>query len=220
MLNFRSPSIYGTRMDSGEGPAYITRLLQEWQSGSQDAFDRLVTLVYNELRALASRQRTREWRHDRLQITAVVTEAYLRLLDQREVDWKNRGHFFAIASQLMRRVLIDHARLRTREKRGGIQTPAELNEAVTVPDTHALDAVDVLDLDRALTRLEALDAAQARIIELRFFGGLTIEETAHALALSPTTVKREWAIARGWLYRELTRQAQAGAPRMGHSACN
>jgi RNA polymerase sigma-70 factor, ECF subfamily len=220
MLNFRSPSIYGTRMDSGEGPAYITRLLQEWQNGSQDAFDRLVPLVYNELRALAARQLTREWRHDRLEITAVVTEAYLRLLDQREVDWKSRGHFFAIASQLMRRVLIDHARLRTREKRGGIQTPAELNEAVTVPDTHALDAVDVLDLDRALTKLEALDAAQARIIELRFFGGLTIEETAHALALSPTTVKREWAVARGWLYRELTRQAQASARRMGQSACN
>jgi RNA polymerase sigma factor (TIGR02999 family) len=220
MLNFRSPSIYGTRMDSGEGPAYITRLLQEWQNGSQDAFDRLVPLVYNELRALASRQLTREWRHDRLEITAVVTEAYLRLLDQREVDWKSRGHFFAIASQLMRRVLIDHARLRTREKRGGIQTPAELNEAVTVPDTHPLDAVDVLDLDRALTKLETLDAAQARIIELRFFGGLTIEETAHALALSPTTVKREWAIARGWLYRELTRQAQAGAGRMGQSAAH
>jgi RNA polymerase sigma factor (TIGR02999 family) len=180
-------------MDNCEGPAYITHLLQEWQNGSQNAFDRLVPLVYNELRALASRQLTREWRHDRLEITAVVTEAYLRLLDQRDVDWKNRGHFFAIASQLMRRVLIDHARSRTRAKRGGIQTPAELNEALTVAETHALDAVDVLDLDRALTKLEVLDAAQARIIELRFFGGLTIEETAHALALSPTTVKREWA---------------------------
>jgi len=203
---------------SDQSPAHITHLLQEWQNGSQDAFDRLVPLVYNELRTLASRQLTREWRHDRLEITAVVTEAYLRLLDQRDVDWKSRGHFFAIASQLMRRVLIDHARLRTREKRGGIQTPAEFNEALTVADTHALDAVDVLDLDRALTRLEALDPGQARIIELRFFGGLTIEETAHSLALSPTTVKREWAIARGWLYRELTRQAQASAHRMGQSA--
>ena len=203
---------------SDQSPAHITHLLQEWQNGSQDAFDRLVPLVYNELRTLASRQLTREWRHDRLEITAVVTEAYLRLLDQRDVDWKSRGHFFAIASQLMRRVLIDHARLRTREKRGGIQTPAEFNEALTVADTHALDAVDVLDLDRALTRLEALDPGQARIIELRFFGGLTIEETAHSLALSPTTVKREWAIARGWLYRELTRQAHASAHRMGQSA--
>lgn len=204
-------------MDDRDGPAHITHLLQEWQNGSQDAFDRLVPLVYTELRALASRQLTREWRHDRLQITAVVTEAYLRLLDQRDVDWKSRGHFFAIASQLMRRILIDHARLRMREKRGGIQTPAEFDEALTVADTHAIDAVDVLDLDRALSKLEALDAGQARIIELRFFGGLTIEETAHALALSPTTVKREWAIARGWLYRELTRHAQTGAPRMGHS---
>lgn len=207
-------------MDDREGPAHITHLLQEWQNGSQDAFDRLVPLVYNELRALASRQLTREWRHDRLEITAVVTEAYLRLLDQRDVDWKSRGHFFAIASQLMRRILIDHARLRMREKRGGIQTPAEFDEALTVPDVPTIDAVDVLDLDRALTKLEALDHGQARIIELRFFGGLTIEETAHALALSPTTVKREWAIARGWLYRELTRHAQAGAHRMGQSMPN
>ena len=207
-------------MDDHDGPAYITHLLQEWQNGSQEAFDRLVPLVYNELRALASRQLTREWRHDRLEITAVVAEAYLRLLDQREVDWKSRAHFYGIASQLMRRILIDHARLRTRAKRGGIQTPAEFDEALTVADTHALDAVDVLDLDRALTKLEALDPGQARIIELRFFGGLTIDETAHALALSPTTVKREWAIARGWLYRELTRHAQAAVPPMGQSAPN
>jgi len=200
------------------GPAYITDLLQDWQNGSQDAFDRLVPLVYNELRALASRQLTREWRHDRLEITAVVTEAYLRLLDQRDVDWKNRGHFFAIASQLMRRILIDHARLRMRDKRGGIQTPAEFHEALTVVDTAPIDAVDVLDLDRALTKLDAFDPGQARIIELRFFGGLTIEETAHALALSPTTVKREWAIARGWLYRELTRDARPSEHRMGHSS--
>jgi RNA polymerase sigma-70 factor (ECF subfamily) len=202
------------------GPAYITDLLQEWQNGSQDAFDRLVPLVYNELRALASRQLTREWRHDRLEITAVVTEAYLRLLDQRDVDWKNRGHFFAIASQLMRRILIDHARLRMRDKRGGIQTPGEFQEALTVVDTPPIDAVDVLDLDRALTKLETFDPSQARIIELRFFGGLTIEETAHALALSPTTVKREWAIARGWLYRELTRSAQPVAHRLGQSTPN
>jgi RNA polymerase sigma factor (TIGR02999 family) len=207
-------------MADPDGPAYITDLLQDWQNGSQDAFDRLVPLVYNELRALASRQLTREWRHDRLEITAVVTEAYLRLLDQRDVDWKNRGHFFAIASQLMRRILIDHARLRMRDKRGGIQTPAEFQEALTVVDTQPIDAVDVLDLDRALTKLETFDAGQARIIELRFFGGLTIEETAHALALSPTTVKREWAIARGWLYRELTRSPQPVAHRVGQSTPN
>jgi RNA polymerase sigma factor (TIGR02999 family) len=186
--------------------ALITGLLHEWQSGSQDAFDRLVPMVYDELRAIASRQLTREWRHDRLQITAVVTEAYLKLFQQREVDWKNRGHFFAIAAQLMRRILIDHGRLVTRQKRGGIRTPVELDQAMSVTADAPVDAVDALDLDRALTKLETLDPEQARIIEMRFFGGLTIEETAAALSLSPTTVKREWAVAKGWLYRELTGQ--------------
>ena len=194
-------------MDQPVDAALITGLLHEWQNGSQDAFDRLVPMVYGELRAIASRQLTREWRHDRLQITAVVTEAYLKLFQQREVDWKNRGHFFAIAAQLMRRILIDHGRLVTRQKRGGIRTPVELDQAMSVTANAPVDAVDALDLDRALTKLEALDPEQARIIEMRFFGGLTIEETAAALSLSPTTVKREWAVAKGWLYRELTGQA-------------
>lgn len=184
-------------------PAQITQLLHEWQDGSRDAFDSLVPLVHNELRTLASRQLSREWRHDRLQITAIVNETYLRLFDQREVDWQNRGHFFAIAAQLMRRILIDHARRQTRQKRGGMAVPVALDHAIPVP-AQAVDAVDVLDLDRALTKLEALDPDQARIVELRFFGGLTIEETALALAVSPATVKREWAIAKGWLFRELT----------------
>jgi RNA polymerase sigma factor (TIGR02999 family) len=196
-------------MDQPVDAVYITGLLHEWQNGSQEAFDRLVPVVYNELRAIASRQLTREWRHDRLQITAVVTEAYLRLFQQREVDWKNRGHFFAIAAQLMRRILIDHGRLVTRQKRGGVRTPVELDQAMGVTADAPVDAVDALDLDRALTKLEALDPDQARIIELRFFGGLTIEETAAALSLSPTTVKREWAVAKGWLHRELTGQGHA-----------
>jgi RNA polymerase sigma factor (TIGR02999 family) len=185
-------------------PAHITQLLHEWQSGSRDAFDRLVPLVHNELRTIASRQLGREWRHDRLQITAVVNEAYLKLFDQREVDWQNRGHFFAIAAQLMRRILIDHARRQTRQKRGGLAVPVELDAAIPQPP-RAVDAVDVLDLDRALTRLEALDPDQARIIELRFFGGLTIDETAAALSVSRATIKREWTVAKGWLLRELTR---------------
>ena len=190
-------------MEEPRNPAHVTRLLQEWQSGNQDAFDRLVPVVYNELRALASRQLTREWRHDRLQITAVVNEAYLRLFDQREVDWQNRGHFFAIAAQIMRRILIDHARHQTRQKRGGTAVSVGLDEALTVP-APPTDAVDTLDLDRALSKLETIDPDQARIIELRFFGGLTIEETASALSVSPATIKREWAVAKGWLYRELT----------------
>jgi RNA polymerase sigma factor (TIGR02999 family) len=190
-------------MDEPRSPAHVTRLLHEWQNGSQEAFERLVPVVYSELRALASRQLSREWRHNRLQITAVVNEAYLKLFDQREVDWQNRGHFFAIAAQIMRRILIDHARHHRRQKRGGATVAVDLAEALTVP-AEPIDAVDTLDLDRALTRLEAIDPGQARIIELRFFGGLTIEETASALSLSPATVKREWAVAKGWLHRELT----------------
>lgn len=191
--------------------AHITQLLNDWQGGSRDAFERLVPFVHNELRAIATRQVGREWRHDRLQVTAIVNEAYLKLFDQREVDWQNRGHFFAIAAQLMRRLLIDHARRQTRQKRGGLAVAVELDSAAAVP-APALDAVDVLDLDRALTRLEALDPVQARIIELRFFAGLTIEETAAALSLSPATVKREWAVAKGWLFRELTGNGTSPAP--------
>jgi RNA polymerase sigma factor (TIGR02999 family) len=191
-------------------PAHITQLLHQWQSGSRDAFDSLVPLVHNELRTLASRQLSREWRHDRLQITAIVNETYLKLFDQREVDWQNRGHFFAIAAKLMRRILIDHARRQTRQKRGGMAVPVELDHAIQIP-AQAVDAVDVLDLDRALTKLETLDPAQARVVEMRFFGGLTIEETALALAISPATVKREWAVAKGWLFRELTRNGPPAA---------
>ncbi len=185
------------------GAVDLTQLLHEWREGSREAFERLVSIVYDELRLIASRQLTREWRHDRLQITAVVNEAYLRLVHQRDVDWRNRGHFFAVAAQLMRRVLVDHARRGLRLKRGGVVMAVGLDEALAVPAV-ATDAVDALDLDRALTRLEAIDPTQARIIELRFFGGLSIEETAAALSWSPSSVKREWALAKGWLFRELS----------------
>jgi RNA polymerase sigma-70 factor, ECF subfamily len=185
----------------------ITRLLHEWQGGSRQAFDHLVPLVYNELHALASRQLAREWRHDRLQTTVVLHEAYVKLFGQREVDWQNRGHFFAIAAQVMRRILVDHARYSHRDKRGGGGMPVELEEGIaTTPPP--IDAVDALDLDRALTKLEALDPTHSRIVELRFFGGLTIEETAAALGSSPATVKREWTLAKGWLLRELSRSPQ------------
>jgi RNA polymerase sigma-70 factor, ECF subfamily len=196
-------------MPPAADPAHVTQLLRDWQGGSRDAFDRLVPLVHHELRTIASRQLNREWRHDRLQVTAIVNETYLKLFDQREVDWQNRGHFFAIAAQLMRRILIDHARRQTRQKRGGVSVRVELDPAVPV-SAPAVDAVDVLDLDRALSRLGLLDPGQARIIELRFFGGLTIEETASALSVSPATVKREWAVAKGWLFRELTGNGSPG----------
>jgi RNA polymerase sigma factor (TIGR02999 family) len=198
-------------MQPAVNPAHITQLLHDWQDGSQEAFDRLVPVVHEELRAIAARQLGREWRHDRLQVTAVVNEAYLKLFDQRDVDWQNRGHFFAIAAQMMRRVLIDHARRHTRQKRGGAAVAVELDSAVPTP-APAIDAVDVLDLDRALTRLESLDPVQARIVELRFFAGLTIEETAAALSVSPATVKREWAVAKGWLFRELSGNGASPIP--------
>jgi RNA polymerase sigma-70 factor (ECF subfamily) len=189
----------------GEPPdaASITHLLHQWQDGNRDAFEQLVPLVYNELHTLASRRLAREWRHDSMQTTAVVNEAYMKLFGQREVDWQNRGHFFAIAAQLMRRILIDHARRELREKRGEGAVPVSLDEALPAP-AQALDVVDALDLDRALKKLEALDPDQGRIVELRFFAGLTVEETAAVLGISPATVKREWAIAKGWLFRELT----------------
>jgi RNA polymerase sigma-70 factor, ECF subfamily len=187
--------------------AQITRLLHEWQDGRQEAFDRLVPLVYDELHTLASRQLSREWRHDRLQTTVVVNEAYLKLFGQRDIDWQNRGHFFAIAAQLMRRILVDHARRQRRLKRGSGGVPVALDEALVAPGT-PIDAVDALDLDRVLQKLEQLDPDQAKIVELRFFGGLTVEETAASLRISPATVKREWSLAKGWLYRELTRDAQ------------
>ena len=192
-------------MDGGTPtPAEITRILHEWQGGSRDALDRLMPIVYNELRAIASRQLAREWRHDRLQTTVVVNEAYLKLFGQRELDWQNRSHFFAIAAQLMRRILVDHARRELREKHGGGAVHVELSDAKTKPMESPIDVVDALALDAALQRLEQLDPDQGRIVELRFFGGLTVEETAAALNISPATVKREWAMAKGWLYRELT----------------
>ena len=184
--------------------AAITRLLNEWKGGSREALDRLIPLVYDELHTLASRQLAREWRHNRLQTTVVVNEAYIKLFGQREADWQNRGHFFAIAAKVMRRILVDHARRELCEKHGGGSVRVELDEAVVRPTATPVDAVDALALDRALQELEQLDPEQGRIVELRFFGGLTVEETAAAVGTSPATVKREWAIARAWLYRSLT----------------
>lgn len=185
-------------------PDDVTRILHEWKDGNREALDRLIPIVYEELRTIASRQLAREWRHDRLQTTTVVNEAYVKLFAQREVDWQNRGHFFAIAAQLMRRILVDHARRELREKHGGGVIHVELSDALSTAAETSLDVLDAVALDAALQKLEALDPDQGRIVELRFFGGLTVDETAAALGISPATVKREWAVAKGWLYRELT----------------
>ena len=182
---------------------HVTLLLREWRAGSGEALDRLMAIVYDELHEVASRQLHREWRHDRLQTTVVVHEAYLRLFGQRDVDWQNRGQFFAIAAQIMRRILIDDARRNLRQKRGGGGQSVEADDRLPAPGA-GLDTADLLDIDRALQKLERLDADQGRLVELRFFAGLTTEETAHVLGVSPATVKREWALAKGWLHRELS----------------
>jgi len=182
----------------------ITRLLQEWQDGSRQALERLIPLVYNELHTLASRYLSRERGDHTLQPTALVNEAYLKLAGQRAADWQNRAHFYGIAAQLMRRIIVDHARHDGRVKRGGDVARISIDDADPAAPAAAVDPADAFALDRALTRLEALDPQQGRIVELRYFGGLTIQETAEVMKLSTGTVKRDWAVARAWLYREMT----------------
>jgi RNA polymerase sigma factor (TIGR02999 family) len=179
----------------------VTRLLLAWNAGDHSALERLMPLVYDELRRLAELHFRRERAGHTLQPTAVVHEAYFRLVDQTRVTWKNRGHFFAVASQAMRRILVDHARARAADKRGGGEKRVTLQN-VEAP-AEPVEELDLLALDEALTRLKALDGGQAQIAELRFFGGLSIEETAEALETSPSSVKREFRSAKAWLYREL-----------------
>lgn len=191
--------------EPGGPPRDVTQLLVAWRAGDADALPSLVPLVYRELRQIAARYLARERGGHLLQSTALVHEAFLKLCDQSRVDWQNRAHFYGVAAQLMRRILVDQARHNKRQKRGGAGIAVSLTDAagdVLAPssDVHPVDA---LALDRALTRLEAFDPTQARVVELRFFGGLSIEETASVMEVSTGTVKREWAVARAWLYREL-----------------
>jgi RNA polymerase sigma factor (TIGR02999 family) len=192
----------------------ITRLLRDWSAGDKSALASLLPLVYEELRMMAARQLRMERQAHTLQRTALVHEAFLRLVDQKQVDWKNRTQFFSIASQIMRRVLVDHARKHLSQKRGGGAEPLRLDEiealdgALRRDDLNALlitDAtrVDLGAIDDALKRLEAMDPRQGKLVELRFFGGLNIEDTAGVLGISASTVKREWVSARAWLEREL-----------------
>jgi RNA polymerase sigma factor (TIGR02999 family) len=178
----------------------VTGLLQAWGGGDPTALDRLVPIVYDELHRQAQRYLRRENPGHTLQTTALVHEAYLRLVDQREARWQNRAQFFGVAAQAMRRILVDHARRHQAAKRGGSAVPVPLEEGEVAA---AGSGVDLVALDDALTRLATLDLQQARVVELRYFTGLGIEETAEALGISPATVKREWAMARAWLKREL-----------------
>ncbi len=183
----------------------ITRMLQEWSGGDRDALDALLPLVYTELHRQASRYLRRERPDHTLQTTALIHEAYMKLVDQREVNWQNRTHFFGIAAQMMRRILVDYARQRHRAKRGGIAEDLPLEEAALVVSEER--SVDLVALDEALTRLAEFDERQARIVELRYFSGLTIEETAEVLRISPATVKSDWNVAKAWLRHEITRVA-------------
>jgi RNA polymerase sigma factor (TIGR02999 family) len=178
----------------------VTRALRDMSGGSEDAPARLMPLVYDELRRLAQTYLATERPDHTLQATALVHEAYLKLVEQTSVTWHNRAHFFAVAAQAMRRILVDHARARRAAKRGSGQK-LSLDEAVSFPQQ---TDVDVIALDEALTQLAEFDEMQSRIVEMRFFSGLTIAETAHALRVSPATVKREWTVAKAWLHRRMS----------------
>jgi len=180
----------------------VTGLLLKWSKGDEQALHELMPLVYAELRRLAGIYLHRERAEHTLQSTALVHEAFMRLVNQRGVEWKNRAHFFGIASQMIRRILVDYARGQQADKRGAGAVKLSLDEGIDVPDRKDLDLVA---LDDALAKLAELDPMQSRIVELRFFTGLSIDETAEVLGTSPSTVKREWAIARGMLYRELSK---------------
>jgi RNA polymerase sigma factor (sigma-70 family) len=195
----------------------VTQLLAEWRDGDERAFAQLSSLLYNELRELAHRHLRRERADHTIQKTALVHEVFVRLVAQQSVDWQSRAHFFGLASRLMRRILVDYARARAANKRGGGAPVVSLDELAqpqedgSAPDKtptalHHLDAHtqdDVAAIDAALSRLEQVDARQAQIVEMRYFGGLTVEQTAEALDISDATVKREWTLARAWLKREL-----------------
>ena len=186
----------------------VTRLLLAWNDGDESALDKLVPLVYEELRRLARRRMRLERPEHTLQTTALINEAFLRLVDVRNVHWQNRAHFFALCARLMRRILVDYARTRHYAKRGGGAQPISLNESLVVSPQLPTDLVAV---DDALRALAEVDARKAQVVELRFFGGLTAEETAEVLKVSPETVKRDWKLAKAWLLRELSRDVRYGA---------
>lgn len=188
-----------TSQEKTSTDADVSSLLRAWSDGDQNALDKLAPIVYDELRRLAGYYLNRERSGHSLQATALVNEAYLRLVDYKRMQWENRAHFFAVSAQLMRRILVDHARRHNLKRGGGVQHVA-LEDTATVGGGRAENLVA---LDDALQALARLDARKARVVELRFFGGLSVEETAEVLQISPVTVMRDWSTARAWLYREM-----------------
>lgn len=188
------------------GPAKkqeVTQLLRAWSEGDQSALDHLYEMVYDELRRLAHRYMTRENPGGVMQTTALVNEAYLRLVNVKDLQWQDRAHFFAVSANVMRRILIDAARARRAGRRGGDDLHIQLDE---VPELAKKDDPDMVALDEALNELAKINSRQSRVVELRYFGGLTVEETAEVLKVSPDTVMRDWRFAKAWLRREMTRQ--------------
>ena len=179
----------------------ITLLLKAWSSGDQTAREKLIAVVYDELRKIASQYLRRERQHHTLQATALANEAYLKLVDLSEVTWQDRAHFFAVAAQVMRHILVDYARQQGAEKRGGGLQKLTLDEAISWMSERDLD---LLALDEALAQLASFDPQQSQVVELRFFGGLSIEETAAVMGLSTATIKREWMLAKAWLHQKLS----------------
>jgi len=190
-------------------PGEVTQLLVDWGNGDKAALDRLTPLVHEELHRLAHRHMRLERPNHTLQTTALVNEAYVRLVDQRNLHWKNRAHFFSIASRLMRRILVDLARAHDVAKRGGGAPQVSLDEAAIVSQERAAELVA---LDEALTRLAKMDERKSKVVELRFFGGMSVEETAEALGVSPITIKRDWSTAKAWLYREIANEPTSESP--------
>ena len=191
-----------TTKRGGRQLAGITELLIGWNQGDKGALDRLMPLVYDELRHVARHRLAAEDSRQTLESAALVNETYLRLVDQERVEWRNRAHFFAISARMMRRILVDHARQRRAAKRGGDMARLSLDQSLGLLEPKD---IDVVALDEALGNLSKLDSQQARVIELRFFGGLTIEETSEALHISPATVTRDWVTAKAWLFDQLRR---------------
>jgi RNA polymerase sigma-70 factor, ECF subfamily len=192
----------------------VTFLLAELTKGSEEAAGKLIPLVYAELRRLAGSYMRKERPDHTLQATALVHEAYLKLVEQRVVNWQSRAHFFGISAQIMRRILVDHARGHLRDKRGGKQQEVPLDDAFVFAPQQSSELVK---LDEALSRLAELDPRQAKIVELRFFGGLTVEETSEVMGVSPKTVKRDWSVAKAWLHGELTQTHATAAGELGKS---
>lgn len=195
-------------------PEDVTVLLAQLVEGKDEAASKLIPMVYDELRRLAGGYMRRERGDHTLQATALVHEAYLKLVQQRSVDWQSRAHFFGIAAQVMRRILIDHARGHLRDKRGAGQQVVPLEEAVVFSPEQSAEMIKV---DESLQRLSKLDPRQAKVVELRFFGGLTVEETADVLKISPKTVKREWSVAKAWLHGDMRQQNGGTAGELGNS---